>query len=611
MEKRILILSIFEIISSIVMITSFVLSIIQSFNNYNFKNCKTKESTTERLLFEQFSYEIYSNIKSYPYLSEYSYTYSSRSDMEIEIKSDSFYDCQDVFDEELNEKFCQNKILSSRTCCRPECCIRTNNENDNLFCYDYIFDGIPGNNRVLLYNEEEKLEDPKKRFCTYFNSYKESLKHSNIIYNNDNLYRLNYNYVQLYGNESPIFCIGKPNCQGDYNINYDCGIIDTGFNHLYTSNSAFCPINTLVQSGGYIYYNKNYNNNFGFGNYLKIIIRNIISDIPPNNHEWKGYRVNDDDNDEYKEKKDSVTIKDIKKLLKKENSRNIYEQYNLDQNEIYIYRNINIDSNKKKKYYYYTTNYIGFSNYSELVKFKSKFDENNHKNNALYKIGNEIFPSIESIVIGFVLSALCVGYIIICSLIFIEKLKNYKIIYIIKQILLILAFVEELVIYIWMIKSFENITIDIDEIYKEILDLYNKRRYQLCFLLSIIFLGSALVLSVVGLILFFTIKKELNADNNENNNGLNHISRFHSSQNDIIDNNNNNNFINNEINNEEPNNNNVRPNNTHAKEAFNKNQEDINSENRKFITANNNNNLYNDSVAQELVPKNDEKNNTK
>ena len=61
--------------------------------------------------------------------------------------------------------------------------------------------------------------------------------------------------------------------------------------------------------------------------------------------------------------------------------------------------------------------------------------------------------------------------------------------------------------------EFEEINIDIDENYKEILDLYNKRRLQLKYFLSIIFLALAFVPVTIWLIMYFecfnrNIKKE-------------------------------------------------------------------------------------------------------
>ena len=46
---------IFELVSTIIMIIAYILLIIQSFNNYNFKEYKNKNSLIERFLYEQFS----------------------------------------------------------------------------------------------------------------------------------------------------------------------------------------------------------------------------------------------------------------------------------------------------------------------------------------------------------------------------------------------------------------------------------------------------------------------------------------------------------------------------------------------------------------------------
>ena len=158
--------------------------------------------------------------------------------------------------------------------------------------------------------------------------------------------------------------------------------------------------------------------------------------------------------------REEATITDINKLLKNQDSSKIYEKYqnglNLNDLGIYIYNRY-----KSKKYYYYTTNYIGFSNYTELKKFKEKFDENDYRNNPLYKIGEEIYPSVESIVIGFLLMSSCIAYLIILGIYllknFDERKKFLKILYLIKQILHLLSFLEELGMYIWMRIKFKSI----------------------------------------------------------------------------------------------------------------------------------------------------------
>ena len=203
------IILIFEIISTILIIISNILTIIQSFNNYNFKNFKNKEVITERFLYEQFCYEVYSNINSPSFSNQnvsgwlnFSNFYTPRNsveiEMEIEMKMKSYYDCQGVNDDELNEVICQDKIINSKTCCRAECCLRTNgDEGNNIFCNDYTYNSIPSNEKILFYNDEEKFEDPRRRFCTYYNLYDTS-KSSYELINNQILYNYSNNYEELF-----------------------------------------------------------------------------------------------------------------------------------------------------------------------------------------------------------------------------------------------------------------------------------------------------------------------------------------------------------------------------------------------------------------------------
>ena len=74
----------------------------------------------------------------------------------------------------------------------------------------------------------------------------------------------------------------------------------------------------------------------------------------------------------YYERDKNLNLKDIIQ----NSNENIFNDF-----KYYIY-------DKNKKISWYTRNYIGFSNYTELKKFKKFFDENDHKNNCLYKISN-------------------------------------------------------------------------------------------------------------------------------------------------------------------------------------------------------------------------------
>ena len=129
-----------EISSIGLSIVSYILIIVQSSNNYMFKNYKTRILIAERLLYEQFSYEVYESIKSFSFgtgatnpLNYYDNSYA----INVEANFDSYYDCRDVYDQELNEEKCQNQIVKNNTCCKSECYLKTN--GDKEFCYNYAF----------------------------------------------------------------------------------------------------------------------------------------------------------------------------------------------------------------------------------------------------------------------------------------------------------------------------------------------------------------------------------------------------------------------------------------------------------------------------------------
>ena len=81
----------FEFISVVALITSYILFVIQAYINYSFIKDKTKDIIAEKLLYEHFSEEIYSNIKSYPFskiikTKEYDNNFNY---MNIEVKLDT------------------------------------------------------------------------------------------------------------------------------------------------------------------------------------------------------------------------------------------------------------------------------------------------------------------------------------------------------------------------------------------------------------------------------------------------------------------------------------------------------------------------------------------
>lgn len=207
---------------------------------------------------------------------------------------------------------------------------------------------------------------------------------------------------------------------------------------------------------------------------------------------------------------------------------------NLKISDYYIYLNYNfaISINELKDYIsfdnhkinsklnlnLYSKKYIGFENSQELENFIKIFDQYNYKNNPLYKFGEEIFPSIESIIIGFFFMLFSLIYIIIFFFSLFNKFiylrnKILTVFFILKQIIFILSFGEELGLYLWITGKFEKINFNIDSsnYYKNILKLYNERRFQLKFLLSIILLSIGEIFTILGL----TLSKNINYYNND------------------------------------------------------------------------------------------------
>ena len=487
-----------EIASIVLAIASYILIIIQSSNNYMFKNYKTRSLIAERVLYEQFSYEVRDSIKSFPYTNNDnpSDNYEYKEYIKVEAKLNSYYDCRDVYDPELNEEICQNQIVKNNTCCKSECCLKTN--GDETFCYNYVFDLYNKdfkNHRILYYNDEEYFEDPKRRFCSYYNKYTTDI---NLRVDDGELYlyKCKYDYKSIYLNKAPHMCIGKSSCNNDLYI--DCGIIDTKYNHLFVDNTNYCPIvdingnnnNLNIYHTGYEY---SYNNN-------KIIIRIILSELSPDIHEWKNHFVSlenyeNKESEKYenlRKKISDIREKDFENLMSKYSS--IYKERSFSLNGDY-FSGLNINS--KANFKMYTTNYIGFGSQDDLLTFLDIFKGDT--DNPLYRLGKEVYPSLETIICGAVLCVLCIIYLILFLIKLIEK---YLWIFIIKECVLGVTFFILLGIYIWQVVIFKKIKIDMDSNFENILDLYNNRRMQYCLLSALILL----FISIIPVIIFLIIK---------------------------------------------------------------------------------------------------------
>jgi hypothetical protein len=392
----------------------------------------------------------------------------SKSYLNLEVKLDSYFDCRGETNGLLNEKECQDKIVNNLTCCRSECCTRI---NENIKCNNYNFDLKKSyNNTILNYNDEERIEDPRLKFCKYFNIYNNSTsKLLNISFKVEE----DYNYEQfIMQNDDENIKVSTENIEGFT----DCGELDTLKNHLFVKNKP-CPINYIIRGDNKLY--------FDSINSIplypkKMIVRNILSEIPPNIHEWNNYNYDTIDNN-------IITIKDINKIIK--DNEDYYEKqdaYFYIEEITDFYEKYKDKVNKFQKLYWYTSNYIGFKNKGELLNFESTF--NDTKNNPLYNIATtNIYPSLISAIFGLLLIIFCLLYMTF----FLISLKiDYMIkksLFMAKEIIIILSIIIEIILLSFSpLNKYKSIYIIMDEHYKEILDLFNRRKKQKYFLTSFI-----------------------------------------------------------------------------------------------------------------------------
>ena len=417
--------------------------------------------------------------------------------LDVEIKLDSYFDCQGVKKGLLNE-ICQDEIVNNFTCCKSECCIRT---DENMVCSNYSFNlqqSHYDNDKILNYNEDELYDDPRRRYCYYFNNY---IGDTHAI-SNINLYKQNYdfNYEKIISSENSSIFFGKESKSGYI----DCGEIDTLKNHLYVKDIS-CPINSIAKNG----------NNFIFeglpSNSLTIFVRNIISEIPPSIHEWKNEYAS---TDYIYIKEKNITNKDINKFVNENSSyyKKMDVSFNIDE-LIDFYYKYEDKVNKYQKYYWYTTNYIGFESKEELDKFKEYFDENDNTNNNLYKIRNKLYPSYISLVIGALLFIACLLYTSYLIIILLKNKTPIKPILIIKKITDILTAIGGIIYYVVCAHStYKSINIKMNENYMEVLNLYNNRRKQKYFLSGIIIISFNMIYEIF--LYFFKFNANKGQENN-------------------------------------------------------------------------------------------------
>ena len=263
---------------------------------------------------------------------------------------------------------------------------------------------------------------------------------------------------------------------------------------------------------------------------LGIIVNNYLSDIPP--------LIFDLDN-VFTSGENKVTIKEINDLIKKkDDDSSEYENYYKKQDAYFYLNQIpenirNKFSNRVKpnqKIYWYTTNYIGFDTVNDLKKFKSIFKENDDSDNPLYKMTKSIKPAIGTAIIGILL----VIIYIILLIRFAKEVKNGLVAKMLcfkfKEVITLITLIIFFIIYlVYAHGKFKIIKINLDINYKKILELYNERRKQKCFLAGIILHFIACAFEVYYY--FFSDEKK------EKNNSIYNIQNIDKNDSTIINNN--------------------------------------------------------------------------
>lgn len=502
-----------NILSFFLLIIACILIFIQSIKNIKYSFTNDKTILAEKIVYQQFSHDVYSNIKNKIIYEFELVKYDSdcpedKEVLKIPIKFDSYYDCEDIKNDgmnKLNKNICKNKISKSSICCLNECC------EDNIFIKQTICREKNINNINI-----EESNDIRKDLCTYFNVYNGKFSNFEDFKICVKRYEYNYEYL-LYINENTLF--NSENC-----LYFD------------TKNHSICD-EDLKKGVDSIKIIPKYASNHD------IVVKNIFSEINPNFFEYETIL------------KESILYNKIKITQKEQdnlnkykilNIKNIYNAFFKDYNEIEKKGNkyyttqlsiplysllsnnknfenyLNNDYLKQKTINWYTRNYIGFQNYDQLQKFRQNFDENDPTNNPLYKITNIIYPNWETIII-IILSFLILVYIFYLQLYDFIKEKNIKsnrilggdsYRQIITMVLLIIYLALFLYRYIYQLKMIE---IDMEIYYKIVLEKYNKRRGQKYLLYGIILLCINIFFEIINYLLMIYFNRET---------GINPVSKY-------------------------------------------------------------------------------------
>ena len=504
---------ILNIISFCLLIIACIVIFSQTIKNMYYNYSTNKTILAEKLVYQQFSHDVYSNInnKIYYQLETVPYTEDcpeGKEILRIPIKIDSYYDCENIKNNELNEEICQNKISKSSICCQDDCC-EYNAYLKQTICIEKNYKNI----------DNEELNDIRKDICQYFNVY--NGKFSKIVNSKICAKRYDITYENL------LNVYNENNCE-----NASCLYFDT-------KNHCICDIN--LKGNNILLFGPSFLNL----NLTNCIVKNIFSELNPNFFEYEIILKEALLNNKIKiDKKEKEKVN----LYKAISEKNIYDaffkdkkdiqingnEYYINQtqfllsnltenNEEYIFKNyLGNEYMKKKTLKWYTRNYIGFKDYDELTKFQKYFDEKDPMNNPLYKITNIIYPNWESIIILILFLITLIIAFIYQIYIFIKEnnIKNdfFLIFDTYRQISLMSLLIIYLCLFLFRYNyNFFKIDVDMEIYYKIVLEKYNERRGQKLLLAGIIILCINFIIELINYIVMIFIDK---------NNGINTVSKY-------------------------------------------------------------------------------------
>ena len=434
------------LILTILFLTSIILLMTAACLNLKYNKFKSDKIKNERILYEQIAYEIYTSIKSEPLL--------------------------DI----IISKSCENNY-------RP---IEFNIKLDPRYNYKY--------NTIITHLFNVQFCAPiYKQFPNKYNIY--DLKYKTMLKHSININNINDSETDL-----------DKICEEGYK---PCGILDTMNNILCFPKKYNCPLNDIkiekkndskLLSEKYKEYDINDDYSIYLGNNIsikkKIIIDNYLSTDKLWDHEWKeliGLQ-------KYKKSKDKKKRKELKKReeFKFENYDKFMELvefpelFKINLSQILIWEKGNESfhkmansSNFSDLYQMYHKNYIGFKNYDQFSKFIKIFNQNDYSKNPIYKISNNLYPYIATIVFVVIdIISIIIDFYIEYS----DGFYNMEVTLIVMLAFVFIYFFVYISLYFSINTKFIKLQFEFDEQIQKIFDLYSKRRKQDVYLSSIIIL---------------------------------------------------------------------------------------------------------------------------